>query len=102
MNTHCHADHVTGTGVLRKKYKTPIQTLIAGASGAKADVHVKHGDMVKFGDEALEVRSTPGHTDGCITYVHQAAGLVFTGDALLIGGCGRTDFQQGNAGENEV
>ena len=112
MNTHCHADHVTGTGLMRAKYEeNAIKSVIARASGAVADVYVDDGDVIGFGEERLDVRSTPGHTDGegycstyrnlpyspgCMTLVHHAQRLAFTGDALLIGGCGRTDFQQGS------
>lgn len=54
------------------------------------------GDEVKFGDLSLIAVSTPGHTDGCMSYISHQGRSVFTGDALLIRGCGRTDFQQGN------
>ena len=96
-NTHCHADHVTGTGELRKKVPS-MKSVISKVSGAKADLLVSHGDQVKFGDQSVEVKSTPGHTDGCVTYVSHFGRMAFTGDALLIRGCGRTDFQQGNPG----
>jgi rhodanese-related sulfurtransferase len=55
------------------------------------------GDQIRFGDQVLEVRATPGHTDGCLSYVTADHKLVFTGDALLVRGAGRTDFQQGDA-----
>lgn len=61
-----------------------------------ADLQVDHGDRLSFGDRQLEVRATPGHTDGCLTYVLDDKSMAFTGDALLIRGCGRTDFQQGD------
>ena len=98
LNTHCHADHVTSGGVIRKD-SPQVQTIISKNSGAQADIHVQHGDKVAFGDLSLEVRATPGHTDGCVTYVlkTQTATFAFTGDTLLIRGCGRTDFQQGNS-----
>jgi sulfur dioxygenase len=95
INTHVHADHVTGTGELKKRIKS-CKSVIAEPK-AKADVHIKHGDVIKFGSFQLECRSTPGHTDGCTTYVWHEKGMAFTGDALLIRGCGRTDFQQGNS-----
>ncbi|XP_068706301.1 persulfide dioxygenase ETHE1, mitochondrial-like [Montipora capricornis] len=94
MNTHVHADHVTGTGIL--KNLTNCKSVIARISGAKADVLINDGDTIDFGDQALEVRSTPGHTNGCVTYVDHANRVAFTGDALLIRACGRTDFQEGN------
>lgn len=99
INTHCHADHVTGTGVMRDKLAkvTPIQSIISKQSGAQADKYVNDGDVIKFGEHTLEVRATPGHTDGCVSFVDHNSRIVFTGDALLIGGCGRTDFQQGNS-----
>lgn len=62
-----------------------------------ADLRVDHGDRVAFGKRYLEVRATPGHTDGCLTYVSDDHRLAFTGDCLLIRGAGRCDFQQGNA-----
>ena len=56
---------------------------------------MSHGDRVSFGDLHVEVRATPGHTAGCVSYVFDDK--VFTGDALLIRGCGRTDFQEGSS-----
>ncbi|XP_072409687.1 persulfide dioxygenase ETHE1, mitochondrial isoform X1 [Chiloscyllium punctatum] len=94
-NTHCHADHVTGTGFL-KKMLIGCQSVIAKDSGAQADVHIKEGDTINFGKFFLETLSTPGHTDGCLTFVLNDKSMAFTGDALLIRGCGRTDFQQGD------
>ncbi|XP_075462547.1 persulfide dioxygenase ETHE1, mitochondrial [Ascaphus truei] len=93
-NTHCHADHITGTGVL-KKLVPGCKSVISKDSGAMADIHIQEGDLIKFGKFSLEVRATPGHTDGCLTYVLNNLSMAFTGDALLIRGCGRTDFQQG-------
>jgi glyoxylase-like metal-dependent hydrolase (beta-lactamase superfamily II) len=61
------------------------------------DRPLAHGDVVTFGRERLEVRATPGHTDGCLSYVTTDRTRVFTGDALLVRGAGRTDFQQGDA-----
>ncbi|XP_078060944.1 persulfide dioxygenase ETHE1, mitochondrial isoform X2 [Mustelus asterias] len=95
-NTHVHADHVTGTGRIKRQL-IGCRSVIAKASGADADVHIKEGDTVKFGRFSLEVRATPGHTDGCVTYVLHDQSMAFTGDALLIRGCGRTDFQQGSS-----
>jgi len=96
LNTHVHADHVTGTGEIKKRI--PSCKSVIGEPKAKADVYIKHGDIIKFGQYELECRSTPGHTDGCMTFVWHQKNMAFTGDALLIRGCGRTDFQAGNPG----
>lgn len=95
INTHMHADHITGTGRL-KSVVPGCKSLISQASGAKADVHVAPSDLIQFGRHQLEVRPTPGHTSGCVTYVCHEQGIAFTGDAVLIRGCGRTDFQEGD------
>lgn len=94
LNTHCHADHITGTGKL-KTLLPGVRSIISKSSGAVADITVGHGDEIKCGDFALEVRDTPGHTPGCVTYVFDDKSMAFTGDTLLIRGCGRTDFQGG-------
>lgn len=102
MNTHVHADHVTGTGLIKNKV-SGVKSLISKASGAKADVYVDAGEKIQIGNLFMEVRPTPGHTAGCVTYVTgEGPGqpyprMAFTGDALLIRGCGRTDFQGGDA-----
>jgi len=99
LNTHCHADHITGSGEIKKKLPG-VQSMIAKASEAAADVLLAPGDKVTMGAVELEVRATPGHTAGCVSYVTAAnGGMVFTGDALLINGCGRTDFQGGSSAD---
>lgn len=96
LDTHAHADHVTGAGLLRDRLGA--RTVVSRAAGvACADVLVDDGDVLRFGSCGLEVRSTPGHTAGCVSFVTLDQDMIFTGDALLIGGCGRTDFQQGDA-----
>jgi sulfur dioxygenase len=107
-NTHVHADHVTGSGELKKIFPGAKSVLSCGAvDSAKADVFVADGDALRFGDLELSVILTPGHTAGCCSF-HLPAdadrrpgapGKVFTGDALLIRGCGRTDFQQGSSAQ---
>eukprot|EP00794_Sanderia_malayensis_P016652 gene16652-18342_t len=94
VNTHCHADHITGTGIL--KNLTSCQSMISKSAGARADILLTDGDLITFGEQKLEVLSTPGHTDGCMTFVDHECRRAFTGDALLIRACGRTDFQQGD------
>lgn len=95
LNTHMHADHITGTGKL-KSLLPGTKSVIGKASGAQADVHLLDGDLVKFGSHKLLATATPGHTNGCLTYICHKQGIAFTGDTLLIRGCGRTDFQEGN------
>lgn len=96
LDTHCHADHVTGAWLMQRAFGSRIGlSPVYGATGV--DLPLAHGDVVRFGDEALEVRATPGHTDGCLAFVSADHARVFTGDALLVRGAGRTDFQQGDA-----
>ncbi|GGD80673.1 MBL fold metallo-hydrolase [Caballeronia grimmiae] len=95
LDTHVHADHVTGAWRLRRRCGSSIA--LAEAAGAEGvDRPLKHGDRVGFGGRHLTVRATPGHTNGCLTYVLDDERMAFTGDSLLIRGCGRTDFQHGN------
>ena len=69
---------------------------VGGGRRQGADRQLSDGDRVEFGRRSLEVRATPGHTDGCVTYVLDDESMAFTGDCLLIRGSGRTDFQQGD------
>jgi sulfur dioxygenase len=96
LDTHVHADHVTGAWRLSQRCGSHIA--LAGAVGAEGvDRPLWHGDRVFFGKRYLDVRATPGHTSGCLTYVLDDESMAFTGDSLLIRGCGRTDFQGGSA-----
>src|ERR1044072_2603717 len=95
LETHVHADHVTGAWLLRQRLGGKIA--ISASSGAEgADKYIQAGETVPFGRRPLEARATPGHPGGCTTYVLDDQSMAFTGDALLIRGCGRTDFQQGD------
>src|SRR5438105_658785 len=95
LDTHVHADHVTGAWLLKQRCGSQI--LLSQASGAaNADRLLQHGDRIAFGKRHLEARATPGHTRGCLTYVLDDQSKGFTGDSLLIRGCGRTDFPQGS------
>lgn len=95
LETHAHADHVTGAWMLKREFGCRIA--VAESSGAKgADRGLSHGDRIDFGGRHLLVRATPGHTDGCLSYVLDDESMAFTGDCLLIRGSGRTDFQQGD------
>ena len=96
VETHTHADHVTGAGRLREatgaKAAAPFKCGIS-----PADVQLAHGDALRFGAaEELHAIHTPGHTSGSTSYLWR--NNVLTGDTLLIDGCGRTDFQSGDAG----
>lgn len=92
LETHVHADHVTSAGVLRER--TGAKTH-ASASGAPCvDVHLQHGDVVRVGEVVITALATPGHTDDGMSF--SVSGHVLTGDTLLIRGCGRADFQNGN------
>jgi sulfur dioxygenase len=94
LETHVHADHVTAAGQLRQALGARVA--VSERSGVRnADLLLRDGEWLAFGAHRLEARATPGHTGGCMTFV--ADGMAFTGDALLIRGCGRTDFQQGDA-----
>jgi glyoxylase-like metal-dependent hydrolase (beta-lactamase superfamily II) len=95
LETHVHADHVTGAFLLKQRMGSQI--LVAKAGGAQdADRYLVQDDVVAFGGRRLLVRATPGHTDGCLTFVLDDSSMAFTGDCLLIRGSGRTDFQQGD------
>ncbi|MDO8298511.1 MBL fold metallo-hydrolase [Lacisediminimonas sp.] len=97
IETHAHADHITSAGKLREvtgaKAACP-----AGCGITPADLQLFDGDVIRFGRaEEIKVLHTPGHTAGSMCFTWR--GNVFTGDTLLIDGCGRTDFQSGSAEE---
>ncbi len=96
IDTHAHADHVTGSWLLHEATGCAIG-LAAAAGADNVTRPLSHGDQIAFGGRYLEVRATPGHTNGCLSFVLDDHALAFTGDALLVRGCGRCDFQQGNA-----
>ncbi|MBC8740332.1 MBL fold metallo-hydrolase [Paraburkholderia sp. UCT31] len=98
IDTHTHADHVTALGDLRDL--TGCVTLMGERSRAECvSRHVRDGERLSVDGLILEARYTPGHTDESFSFVldPEAPSAVFTGDALLIGGSGRTDFQGGDA-----
>ena len=96
LETHIHADHVTGGWLL--KQQTGCRIALSAESGAAgADRYLVADDVVAFGERNLQVRRTPGHTGGCLTYVLDDRSMAFTGDCLFVRGTGRTDFQQGDA-----
>lgn len=94
IDTHVHADHITGLGELRKK--TECTTIMGKESRAECvSVRVKEGDVLTIGDISLQALYTPGHTDDSYSFLMKDR--IFTGDTLLIRGTGRTDFQNGDS-----
>lgn len=95
LETHLHADHISAARQLREKTGAKV-VLSELAQADCADMSVVDGDFLVLGDDVIRVLSTPGHTPESLSF--RWNDRVFTGDALLIGGCGRTDFQGGDAG----
>jgi len=96
LETHAHADHITGAGKLRE-LTGALAAAPIGCGIVPANLQLTDGDEMLFGvEERIRAVHTPGHTAGSMSYLWR--GNVFTGDALLIDGCGRTDFQSGDAG----
>lgn len=98
VETHAHADHITSAGLLAEH--TGARTVApAGCGIGNAAVQLQDGETLAFGSQKLQAIATPGHTAGSMSYYWESAGHrhVFTGDTLLINGCGRTDFQSGSA-----
>ncbi len=92
--THVHADHITAAAILRERIGS--KSIVHRDAGALcADLLVTDGIILQVGEIIIKVLHTPGHTNGCVSYLLDDR--VFTGDCLLINGCGRTDFQQGDA-----
>lgn len=95
LDTHVHADHITAANLLRERFH--CKSILHRNSGVNCgDILITNGCTLKLGNLSIEARYTPGHTNACTSYLVE--NMVFTGDALLIDGCGRTDFQAGNAG----
>ncbi|MES2945838.1 MAG: MBL fold metallo-hydrolase [Pseudomonadota bacterium] len=94
LETHVHADHITSAGQLAEHTGARI-AVPAGCGIETAAIQLNDGDAIDFGGHSLKALHTPGHTAGSMCYL--MPGHVFTGDTLLINGCGRTDFQSGSA-----
>ena len=98
IDTHTHADHITGAGALREA--TGAITLLGEqANSTCVSQPLHHGQIISIGDLTLQALHTPGHTDDSYSFIlnNQNQLYVFTGDTLLIRGSGRTDFQNGDA-----
>jgi glyoxylase-like metal-dependent hydrolase (beta-lactamase superfamily II) len=94
LETHVHADHITAGGLLREQLS--VKTGVSELCGATtADIQLNDGDVITIGNQKISVIATPGHTAGSVSFLYNDR--VFTGDTLLINGCGRTDFQGGSA-----
>ena len=98
VETHAHADHITSAGLLAE-HAGARTAAPEGCGIGTAAVQLQHAQVLTFGGQRLQALHTPGHTAGSMSYVWQTpqGGHVFTGDTLLINGCGRTDFQSGSA-----
>lgn len=94
VETHAHADHITSAYALVEHTGARV-AVPAGCAIDVAANQLQDGDRLQFGNETLRAIHTPGHTAGSMSYVWRDH--VFTGDTLLIDGCGRTDFQSGSA-----
>ncbi len=92
LETHVHADHVTAAGLLRER--TGARTAASKAGAPCVDLPLSHGDVIRVGSVAITALATPGHTDDGLSYL--VDGHVLTGDTLLVRGCGRADFQNGD------
>lgn len=95
LETHIHADHITSAYPLKQKFNTAKIVLGEDNSVDCADILLKDGEKLSFGEFSICGLSTPGHTSGCMSFVMDTR--VFTGDTLLIRSCGRCDFQGGSA-----
>jgi len=96
LETHVHADHITGTSQLRQRSGC-IGIVPTQAQVECADRFIQDGEVVCLGNVEIKAIATPGHTDSHMAYLVNQTHLL-TGDSLLIRGCGRTDFQSGNPG----
>jgi glyoxylase-like metal-dependent hydrolase (beta-lactamase superfamily II)/rhodanese-related sulfurtransferase len=96
LETHIHADHVTGAWLLKQRLGSSI-AVGAATCAEGADRYLEDGDEIQLGARSVRTLTTPGHTSGCVTYVLDDLSRAFTGDCLLVRGTGRTDFQGGDA-----
>ena len=95
METHIHADHITAASEIREETGAKLVYGAANSHVDTGDLFLEEGQALQLDSVSFKAMATPGHTNGCTSYVLN--GAVFTGDALLIRGCGRTDFQEGSS-----
>ncbi len=94
LDTHVHADHITSSSELKEK--TGAQIVLGKATNVEcADILLADQEELKFGGLTIKAIATPGHTNGCTSYLCES--YLFSGDTLLIRGNGRTDFQEGSS-----
>ena len=96
LETHIHADHITGTGKLRQLTGC-LGILPVNAQANCADRFIRDGEIITLGKIEIKAYETPGHTDSHMAYLVNGD-RILTGDAMFIRGCGRTDFQSGDPG----
>ncbi len=94
LETHTHADHISAAKLFREKYKSKIAVSSYGLAKG-ADIYLKENDSISTEQISIKVLHTPGHTEESLCFLYKET--IFTGDTLLIRGCGRTDFQGGSA-----
>lgn len=99
LSTHIHADHITGNAFLKRELGQSVASSVISKyyGDAIADIQVGEDDCLELGSYKLNFIHTPGHTAGCVCIADHSNKRIFTGDTLLIRGCGRTDFQGGSS-----
>lgn len=97
VNTHHHFDHTLGNQALAQRLRIPI--IQHPSSGLPHDTDIDEGDTVNFGESSLQVLHTPGHSQDSVCLLNDTYKIIFTGDTLFVGSCGRTDLPGGNAAQ---